>query len=826
MSYGINHIAEIIDGRWLQFRGDDPVEHLLLDSRRLIFPDTSLFFSLKGPRRDGALFMEELYKRGVRNFVVQEGQYDFPGANIILVDDTLRALQQLTAFHRRQFSIPVIGITGSNGKTTVKEWLNQLLEDEYQVVRSPKSYNSQIGVPLSVWQLNASHELAIFEAGISRHGEMLRLEKIIRPDIGIFTNIGEAHSEGFSSRGEKALDKLQLFGQANALIYCNDQLETEKALATWLAGLQLRPALFSWGRHPDSALLISGTEKKNEWTIIDARLAGEDLTFNIPFTDEASVENVMHCVCVMLWLGRKAADINTRLQQLTQLAMRLELKGGINHCSIINDSYSADLSSLSIALDFLSQQQQHPKRTVILSDFLESGLDETSLYSTIARTLAQKKIDRLVGIGARISAHAEVFAEWFPGTVVCYPSVSAFKMDLHQLHFRDETILLKGARVFEFEEIDRLLSEQIHQTVLEINLNAMTNNLGQYRQRLPPATLLMAMVKAFSYGSGSFEIANRLQRDGVDYLGVAYADEGVVLRKSGIHMPIMVMNTENSSYDLLVAYNLEPVIYSFHLLNAFDKWLKKEGVLNFPVHIELETGMNRLGFPTEEMDALLRALKHTNFKVQSVFSHLAASEEAQQDDYTHLQAGIYRAAVARLREVLHYPFLRHIANTAAIVRYPDLQLDMVRLGIGLYGVDSADSHQLDLQDVSTLKSTIAQTKRLKEGETVGYNRRGIAGKDTVIATVRIGYADGYPRTLGNGVGKMWIRGRLAPVIGSICMDMTMIDISGIGDVQEGDEVVVFGKELSVSQLAHWAQTIPYEILTGVSQRVKRVYFEE
>jgi len=834
MSYGIRHIAGIIQGHFLQFRGDDGIEHLLLDSRRLIFPDTSLFFSLRGPRRAGDLFMEELYRRGVRNFVVDKGGgggEDFPGANIILVDDTLAALQRLTAFHRGQFTLPVIGITGSNGKTTVKEWLNQLLDDAYQIVRSPKSYNSQIGVPLSVWQLNASHELAIFEAGISRRKEMQRLEKIIRPTIGVFTNIGGAHSEGFASNAEKAAEKLQLFNDAEVLIYCSDQPETEKAVHKWMAERSgnRAPQRFAWGRGAGVAMRVEGIEKKPGWTSITGQYLGQKLLLHIPFTDDASIENIIHCVCVMLYMGRGAEEINLRLQQLTPIAMRLELKGGINHCSIINDSYSADLSSLSIALDFLSQQQQHPKRTVILSDLLESGLDEKTLYTTIARALALKKIDRLVGIGGRISAFAPLISDVFPGAVSFYPSVEEFRKDLHQLHFRDETILLKGARIFAFEEIDRLLSEQIHQTVLEINLNAMTNNLGQYRHRLPPTTRLMAMVKAFSYGSGSFEIANRLQRDGVDYLGVAYADEGVVLRKSGIHMPIMVMNTESSSFDLLVEFNLEPVIYSFNLLNAFDKWLKKEGVLNFPVHVELETGMNRLGFPTDgvnDMDGLLRAVKGANFKIQSVFSHLAASEEAQQDDFTHLQAGIYRAAVARLQEVLPYPFLRHIANTAAIIRHPDLQLDMVRLGIGLYGVDSADSHQLELQDVSTLKSTIAQIKRLKEGETVGYNRRGIAGKDTVIATVRIGYADGYPRSLGNGVGKIWVKGRLAPVIGSVCMDMTMIDISGIGDVHEGDEVVVFGKELSVNQLAHWAQTIPYEILTGVSQRVKRVYFEE
>jgi len=775
-------------------------------------------------------------------------------ANIILVRDSLQALQQLAAYHRRQFALPVIGITGSNGKTIVKEWLNQLLEDEYHIVRSPKSYNSQIGVPLSVWQLNEAHELAIFEAGISSRGEMVRLSAILRPTIGLFTNIGEAHSEGFDSLAEKAAEKLRLFEQAELLIYNKDQPETEKAIQAWLAAREVagpvapsgpaardpvrRPALFSWGRAEDATLVILSMEKNGRSatfestgspvgsTNITARYEGQAFSFTVPFTDEASLENILACASVLLHFRQPVDVIRSKLQRLSPIAMRLELKSGINHCSIINDSYSADLSSLSIALDFLSQQQQHARRTVILSDFLESGLEESALYAEIARALRQKQVDRLVGIGSRISAHADIIGQGFPGETVFYLSVDHFKKDLHHLHFRDETILIKGARVFEFEEIDRWLSEQIHQTVLEINLNAMAHNLRQYRQLLLPTTKMMAMVKAFAYGSGSYEIANLLQFHGVDYLGVAYADEGVVLRKAGIHMPIMVMNTENSSFDSLVEYNLEPVIYSFPLLRSFDKWLKKEGILQFPVHIELETGMNRLGFPLKEVGELGPALLQAAFKVQSVFSHLAASEEAQQDPFSHHQGSSYLTAVTKLQEFLPYPFLRHIANSAAIIRHPQLQLDMVRLGIGLYGIDSADSHQLDLLEVSTLKSTIAQIKSLHEGDTVGYNRRGIAGPHTRMATVRIGYADGYPRSLGNGNGKMWVKGRLAPVIGSVCMDMTMIDITGIPDVGEGDEVVVFGNELSVNQLAHWAQTIPYEILTGVSQRVKRVYFEE
>jgi Alr-MurF fusion protein len=840
-----------MDGTFARFRGDDPVEHLLLDSRRLIFPDTSLFFALKGPRRDGLVFMEELYKRGVRNFVVQaepgamqrelrrgsigygeEGDKTelFADANIILVRDTLAALQQLVAWHRREFTLPVIGITGSNGKTIVKEWLNQLLEDEYRIVRSPKSYNSQMGVPLSVWQLQAGHELAIFEAGISLRGEMVKLEAMIRPTIGIFTNLGDAHSEGFDSLAEKAAEKLELFRKADVLIYCNDQPETVKAVTDWIEKSAEEdkdwPLPMAWGHGMGAAVRIDAIDKKEGWTTVRGYYPGMDLSFPVPFTDDASIENILHCVCAALWLKLPVEKIRQRLQQLSPIAMRLELKSGINHCSIINDSYSADLSSLTIALDFLSQQQQHARRTVILSDILESGRKEEDLYAEVARALAHQHVDRLVGIGARIGGQAPAFSQWFPGEAIFYPSVPDFKKDLHRLHFRDETILIKGARIFEFEEIDRLLSEQIHQTILEINLNAIADNLRSYRQLLQPATRVMAMVKAFAYGSGSFEIANLLQFHGVDYLGVAYADEGVVLRKAGIHIPIMVMNTENSSYDSLVLYNLEPVIYSFPLLRSFDQWLKKEGILQFPVHIELETGMNRLGFPLQEIVELAMTLKGAAFKVQSVFSHLAASEERQQDAFSNRQGNSYLEGVAKLQEALPYSFLRHIANSAAIVRFPHLQLDMVRLGIGLYGIDIAGSGQLELQEVSTLKSTIAQIKKLKGGDTIGYNRRGLAVTGTIIATVRIGYADGYPRSLGNGTGKMWVKGRLAPVTGSICMDMTMIDITGIPDVREGDEVVVFGKELSVNQLAHWAQTIPYEILTGVSQRVKRIYFEE
>ncbi|HEY4289491.1 MAG TPA: bifunctional UDP-N-acetylmuramoyl-tripeptide:D-alanyl-D-alanine ligase/alanine racemase [Puia sp.] len=870
MSYSIRAVGEIVGGRLLQFHSDDAIEHLLLDSRRLIFPDTSLFFALRGPRRDGERFMEELYRRGVRNFVVSSNADAIatsdadaiatstpehagvpaattpacmPEANIILVEDSLAALQRLAAWHRKQYTLPVIGITGSNGKTIVKEWLNQLLEDRYHIVRSPRSYNSQTGVALSVWQLQAVHGLAIFEAGISRRGEMSRLEPMIRPTIGIFTNIGEAHSEGFDSRAEKAAEKLRLFAGAEVLIYNSDQSDLVKAIGQWKAagaggsGAGIAGSspnltgagsvkLFSWGSDPNSNLHISSAKKESGWTTITAHFAGANFSFSLPFTDSASVENALHCAAALLYLGIPADEIDTKLRELSPIAMRLELKSGINHCSIINDSYSADLSSLTIALDFLSQQHQHSRRTVILSDILESGRPDDQLYAEVARALEQKKVDRLIAIGSHIGANAPVFNEWFSGQCVFLSSVSAFRAGLPQLHFRDETILIKGARVFEFEDIDRLLTEKIHQTIMEVNLGAMAQNLRAWRQLLQPNTRMMAMVKAFGYGSGSFEIASLLQFHGVDYLGVAYADEGVALRKGGIRMPIMVMNTENSSFDSLVQYNLEPVIYSFTLLHSFDRWLKREGLTAFPVHIELETGMNRLGFPGDELDQLMKVLPTAAFKVRSAFSHFAASEEAQQDSFSLAQWAAYQRAAGRLETTLNYSFLRHMANSAAIVRLPQLRMDMVRLGIGLYGIDSADSRQLELQEVSTLKTTIAQIKHLREGDTIGYNRRGIATAGTIIATVRIGYADGYSRRLGNGAGKMWVNGRLAPTIGVISMDMTMIDITGIPDVREGDEVIVFGKELSVKQLAAWAQTIPYEILTSVSQRVKRVYFEE
>ena len=796
MTYTIHHIAQIIKADAVIVH-DSVIENLLLDSRKVFAPASSLFFALRGPRRDGHQFIADLFKRGVMNFVVDRQMEirDYPEANFLKVHDSLEALQLLAAHHRRQFSIPVIGITGSNGKTIVKEWLYQLLHQDYTIVRSPKSYNSQIGVPLSVWQMNKQHTLAIFEAGISRPGEMEKLQKIIQPTIGVLTNIGEAHSEGFSSLQEKETDKRKLF--KNAVL-------------------------------PEQ-LLVKEIKRQNEYTIITTGSAGQEYRLQIPFTDDASVLNAISCWQVMLHLGYRQEVVQERMLLLTPVNMRLELKKGINHCSIINDSYSADISSLEIALNFLDQQAGVSKRTVILSDFLQSSIADDLLYRQVIESLVKHKVNRLIGIGDKITT--QLNANFSNGhndiDFVLFRTTDEFIHQFRSSHFKEEAILVKGARVFAFEKIVQLLELKVHQTVLEINLSAIVHNLKEYQRRLKPSTKIMAMVKAFAYGSGGAEIAGILQYHKVDYLGVAYADEGVELRKAGIVLPIMVMNPEENAFDAIVEYNLQPEIYSFELLQSFDLFLQQEGLQQYPVHLEIETGMNRLGFAAGDTEKLADyLLSCPSFRVETVFSHLAASEEKANDDFTLTQYSVFNKATTKLEGKLGYSFIKHIANSAAAVRHPDLQLDMVRLGIGLYGIDSAASGLLNLQTVATLKSTIAQLKHLQEGDSVSYNRKGKVQKDALIATVRIGYADGFPRRLGNGIGKVMVRGRMVPVIGTVCMDMFMADVTDVPAVIEGDDVIIFGEPLSVQSVAEWAGTIPYEIMTGVSQRVKRVYFEE
>lgn len=823
MRYTVDHIAEILGVS--ATLPPHQVEYLLLDSRKIQVPALALFFAIRGPRRDGHQFIPELYKAGVRSFVISDplDKSLYPEAVFIQVPDVVNALQQLAAQHRHLFTIPVIGITGSNGKTIVKEWLYQCLQADYSIVRSPRSYNSQIGVPLSVWQMEPWHELGIFEAGISQPGEMEKLERMIRPNLGVFTNLGEAHSEGFDNPGQKLEEKLKLFTNCSLILGREKDLHSQKEQYKSKADA---PVILTWGHTASADLQVKHQEAVGRHTHITLCTGAREMDFVIPFEDEASIENAVTCIFVLLQLEVSQAEIARRLLLLQPVDMRLELKKGINQCTLINDSYSADINSLQVALNFLEQQSGGSRKTVILSDLLQSARPDENLYAGILNNLQQHAVSRLIGIGPHISkALHDVNV---PGMHIdLFESTADYIQQFLTSQYREEVILIKGARVFGFEQIVALLEQKVHQTVLEINLNAVGHNVRVYQQQLKPATRMMAMVKAFAYGSGGAEIASILQYLKVDYLGVAYADEGVELRRSGIVLPIMVMNPEETAFDSIAEYNLEPDIYSPAMLNAFEKFLEREGRQDYPVHIEVETGMNRLGFALADVPALAERLQQSKLlRVQSVFAHLAASEDPAEDAYTLQQFERYEQAVSILQQKIGDGFIRHISNSAAILRLPQLQLDMVRLGIGMYGIDSAHAHQAWLQPAASLKTTIAQIKELSADETVGYNRRGRLQRPSVIATVRIGYADGYPRRLGNGAGKMLVSGQLAPVIGSICMDMTMIDITGIKGIKEGDEVLIFGPGLPVQDLAAWAGTIPYEIMTGISQRVKRVYFEE
>jgi alanine racemase len=814
--YTLQNIVNVVNGVLIKGSGNVEITELVYDSRTISFAERSLFFALQSSRQDGHNYISKAYQKGVRNFVVskQVALEKFDAGNFILVADVQKSLQVLAAHHRKQFSIPVIGITGSNGKTIVKEWLYQLLQPEFNIIRSPKSYNSQIGVPLSVWQMNEDHTLGIFEAGISQKGEMKSLAEIIQPTIGVLTNIGEAHSEGFESQTQKLEEKLILFKDADVVIGPGallTNIDAEKR--------------FTWGSNVANKIQIVNTSKEISRSLINVKYASEDVSFTVPFTDEASIENCITCISVLFKLGYNKKTIQERISSLHAIDMRLQLKQGINHCTIINDSYSADLTSLNIALHFLTQQQTGQQKIAVLSDFAETGKEDKELYEAIADALKNNKIQKLIAVGPKSETYLPLF---LPASleVQYYKNTEEFIQNFRTSFFSNATVLIKGARQFGFERIVSLLDAKVHQTVLEVNLNAIAHNLKQFQKALLPGTRIMAMVKAFAYGSGGAEIAAILQFNNVDYLGVAYADEGIELRKMGISIPIMVLNTDESSFNALIDYNLQPVIFSFSLLHQFETFIKEQGLSNFPVHLEIETGMNRLGFSSQEIPELTVHLQESSFiKIESVFSHLAASEDPNEDAFTNLQATILEQACKQIESVLSYSFLKHIANSAAIIRHPNLQMDMVRLGIGLYGIEVA-TNKLALQPVASLRTTIAQIKKLHKGETVSYNRRGKVNADATIATVRIGYADGYSRNFGNGIGKMWIKGHVVPVVGTVCMDMTMIDVTGIPGVKEGDEVIVFGEQIPVQQLAAWSNTIPYEIMTSISGRVKRVYFQE
>lgn len=816
MVYTVEKIREILACRWLQKnRPDAAAEQLSFDTRLIISPSSTLFFALVGERNDGHRYLSQAYEAGVRHFVVSR-QVDTAGmleANILLAPDTLAALQALAAWHRAQFTLPVIGITGSNGKTVVKEWLYQLLHRKFQVVRSPKSYNSQIGVPLSVWQIQAEHTLGIFEAGISRPLEMERLEPIIRPDIGIFTNLGPAHREGFPSDDAKLAEKMRLFDHAKTLVFCAEHEAIAKAAQAWQKEKPGR-TLVSWKFEVQTSNLELRTSNFEPRTL--------SFQLQTVFPDAASVENICHCLATLAALGLDPKNFRTHLKRLEPVEMRLELKAGINRCMIINDAYSNDPVSLRIALQFARQQAHGGRLTLILSDFLQTGQDRRPFYKAVAHTLRDQLVSRLIGIGTEIPA---IRAYLPPGMdAAFYPDTPAFLHDLQQHDFHDELVLVKGARTFAFERIARRLEQKAHKTVLEVNLSALVHNLNVYRRMLTPGAKMMVMVKAAGYGSGSAEVAKLLEFHKVDYLGVAYTDEGIELRQAGVRLPILVLNPEPASFDVLFRYRLEPEVYSRALLEQLIQFAGKDKDLS--VHLKLDTGMHRLGFDEKDIPALCTRLRENpRIRVCSVFSHLSASDAPGHDAFTHLQAAAFSAMYEPIAEALGYRPLRHVANTGGIARFPQYHFDMVRLGIGLYGIDSGGLAG-QLQVVNTLKATISQIKELLPGETVGYNRNGPVHRPSRIATISIGYADGLLRLAGNGRHAVLVHRKKAPTIGNVCMDMTMIDVTDIPEAREGDEVIIFGEHLPVQELAACLQTIPYEVFTNVAERVKRVYWQE
>jgi alanine racemase len=822
MTYSISKIASILNVK------NKPVNEavisvLLTDSRKLTNPAETLFFAMVTKSNDAHNFVSDLYLSGVRNFVVSKMRSEwqvYNDANFLLVKDSLLALQKLASYHRSQFDIPVIGITGSNGKTIVKEWLYQLLEENYNIVRSPRSFNSQIGVPLSVWQLNESTEFGIFEAGISKPDEMERLEPVIQPTIGILTNIGEAHQENFSSLEQKYLEKMELFKNVNVCIYCQDNPLMQQCIDM----MMLSQRSFSWSLHDEDApLYISRIDKKDEFTEISYSFLKMDYSFKIGFTDNASIENAINCLSAMLLLHIYPDVIAQRMEKLEPVAMRLDVRQGKHNCIIINDTYNSDINSIQIALDF--QNQRHTdkplKKTVIISDILQSGIPPKTLYRQVADMLEHSNIDKLIGIGKDISASENLFQI---SEKIFFPTTENFLRSGIWHDFDNELILLKGARKFHFESINALIEQRVHETVMEVDLDALVHNFNFYKSKLRPGVKMVCMVKANAYGGGAIEIAKTLQYHRCDYLAVAVAEEGIALRSEGITLPIIILNPEVNGFEELFADDLEPEVYNFRILNAFIKEAERRGITNYPVHIKIDTGMHRLGFSSDQIPQLLNVLtSQKGLMVKSVFSHLAASESWKFDEYTNKQISTLKSAAEEIENGLGYNVMKHILNSAGIERFPDAQWDMVRLGIGLYGV-SASGLQ-GLKNVFTLKTTILQVKEIPQHETIGYGRNEELNHDARIATIRIGYADGLDRQFGNRKGYVLVNGHSAPIVGNVCMDLCMIDVTGI-DAKEGDPVIVFGEGLSIIDLAQNIKTIPYEILTSVSPRVKRVYVKE
>ncbi|MGB6037170.1 MAG: bifunctional UDP-N-acetylmuramoyl-tripeptide:D-alanyl-D-alanine ligase/alanine racemase [Cryomorphaceae bacterium] len=820
-SHPLSEIARIIEAN-ATITDDQPIQDLLTDSRTYNGGDGFLFFALKSGKNDGHRYIDELYRKGVKSFVVSDkiDESKFPDAKFLRVENSLYALQALASAHRKKFSYPVLGITGSNGKTIIKEWLFQLLQPDMSIVRTPRSYNSQIGVPLSIWLMTENQDMAILECGISKKGEMERLENMVKPSVGIFANIGPAHQENFSDLYEKAIEKVNLFNDTELLISCSDHILVQKVISEKYRGKHL-----TWGKGSNNDLVILRTKKETNQSIIRGIYQGDELEIIIPFADDASIENACHCWLFLLHHGLDHRTISERLSNLSPIAMRLEKRTGINRCTVINDTYNSDLASLDIALDFLAMQAQAREKTLILSDILQTGEDPASLYAKVADIIGRKDIKHLFAIGKEISANRHLFGNL---NVHEFDSTEDFLDAFDERDFHEMAILVKGARTFRFERIVHRLEAKTHETVMEIDLNKMNDNLDYIRSLLKPTTQIMVMVKAFAYGSGSSEVAATLEYAGVEYVAVAYADEGIALRESGIKIPIMVLNPETVAYDMMIRYDLEPQIYSFHTLEKFVEALGVHSEKTpYSVHIKINSGMNRLGFDVSEIRELSDKLVALEEKIHihSVFTHLAGSDEAKFDQLTETQIERYTESCEVLNAGGVRGFMRHSLNSNGILRHSDHQMDMVRLGLGLYGLSSNESFRSHLKPISTLKTVISQIRIASKGEGVGYSPKAFLKDEKRIGVIAMGYADGLPRALGNGVGQVSINGKKAPFLGNICMDMSMIDLSGI-ECNEGDEVEIFGDKNSIYTMAENLKTIPYEVLTNISQRVKRVFFKE
>ncbi len=808
--YKLGKIAEYTGGN-LVGNAELTITDISFDTRKLVAPKNSIFFALKTSRNDGHKYINTAFDKGVRAFVVADDYHSEIPASFIKVGDTLLALQQLAAKHRSNFSNPVLAITGSNGKTTVKEWLTQVLQQEINIASSPRSFNSQIGVPLSLWQIEPQHHLAIIEAGISEVGEMKRLAEMIAPSIGIFTNVGDAHLQNFDDKLHLIREKAVLFSQCEWVVVNGDQKELVNELK------KLHLPIVSWGLEDENDIVVRFVSEQNG-TKAHVKFSGDTFEFLIPFTEHSSLENACQVIVTSLKLKIKGDIIQKGISALEPLDMRLQVLKGINNCMLINDAYTADIKALESSLDLAHTYAHNRSKTLIISDF---PFGASNTYQRIQKLIEEKNIKRLITIGIEENIAREIHS-----TAEVFHSKSSFlTQDLNQ-QFQNEVVVIKGARKYELESIAKRLQLKDHQTVLEINLNAFTENLNYYKKLLHTKTKVMAMVKAFSYGSGSYEVASHLESLGVDYLAVAYADEGIALRKNGIQLPILVLNPEPTAFKSIIRYNLEPEIYSIELLKLFIAELSAHELSEFPVHIKLDSGMHRLGIEADEIDLLISHLSENQaVHVESIFSHLAASEDSKYDAFTKSQTALFQTNSEKIIQALDYSPLRHICNTAAISRFPNAHFDMVRLGIGLYGISADEKNQNALELAGKLKTTIIQTRIIQQGESLGYGRNFYAENETKIAIIPIGYADGLSRALGNGDFQVKIGNETAPIIGTICMDMAFVDISHC-PAKTGDEVVIFDSSETIKKIANTLNTIPYEVLSSISHRVKRIYFAE